>query len=64
MFEALRLNKGTPETLQTPLLDAGVWEASEGDVAPLGQPTFGDRFGRDGGDVGHISAYWPESRQT
>ena len=60
MFSALRLNLGTPETLQTPLLDAGVWEASEGDVAPLGQPTFGIDLGATAA-MSAISCYWPES---
>lgn len=61
-FEALRLNLGTPDTLQSTLLDAGTWERIE---APEGVERRGRwALGLDLGTSAAMSAaagFWPET---
>ena len=40
-FEALRLNKGTSDTVESHLLQAGVWRAAEGEAAAAGPYILG-----------------------
>ena len=44
-WKSLRLNMGTSDTQEALLLDAGVWEAAEGDAAARGPTTWGIDLG-------------------
>ena len=60
-FRALRLNMGTPDTLQSTLLDAGTWERIE---APETERRGRWALGLDLGTSAAMSAaagYWPET---
>ena len=61
-FEALRLNLGTGETLQSSLLDADTWERIEVDGAAHDHEGYS--LGIDLGQSAAMSAaaaYWPET---
>ncbi|MDE0331477.1 MAG: terminase large subunit [Nitrospinae bacterium] len=61
-FHALRLNMGTPDTLQSTLLDAGTWERIE---APETERRGRWALGLDLGTSAAMSAaagYWPDTR--
>ena len=44
-FEALRLNKGTSDTVESHLLQSGVWKAAEGNAAAFGDYVLGIDLG-------------------
>lgn len=59
-FCALRLNLGTSDTVNNVLLDAGTWEAIEGDVPRQGMPVWGIDLGGSAA-MSAVTAYWPVS---
>ena len=59
-FQALRLNTGTSDVLQSTLLDAGVWQAAEGDAERRGPFVLGIDLGGSA-SMSAAAAYWPTS---
>ena len=59
-FRALRLNGGTADHEESMLLDAGTWDAAEGDRARAGPVTWGCDLGTSAA-MSAIAAFWPES---
>ncbi len=59
-FEALRLNRGTPDTAESLLADAATWTAAEGEAERAGAHVMGVDMG---GSVSWsaAAAYWPDS---
>ena len=60
-FRALRLNQGTSDVLRSLLLDAGIWDAIEGDAPPDGRAMWGCDLGTNASQSA-IAAYWPSGR--
>ena len=59
-FQALRLNLGLSDTLQSTLLDAGTWARIEGEAPPDGPPVWGCDLGTSEA-MSAIAAFWPKS---
>ena len=59
-FEALRLNRGTPDTLQTLLLSAATWARIEGLALPSGPYVLGVDLGSSAA-MSAAAGYWPAS---
>ena len=60
-FEALRLNKGTPDTVQSVLLDAKTWiEIEAAPMVQAGPYILGVDLGTSAAQSA-VAAYWPES---
>ena len=57
-FEALRLNLGTSDTMQSTLLDAGTWARIEGAAERTGRATWGIDLGTTAA-MSAVAAYWP-----
>ena len=60
-FCALRLNQGVSDVVASYLLDAGVWQAAEGDKEPSGRMVWGIDLG-DGVAQSAVTAYWESGR--
>ena len=59
-FRALRLNGGTADHEESMLIDAGTWEAAEGDRARDGAVIWGADLGTSAA-MSAVAAYWPET---
>ena len=59
-FDALRLNLGTMDTEASLLLEAGTWQAVEGDAERRGTCVWGIDLGTSAAQNA-VAAYWPES---
>ena len=59
-FEALRLNKGTSDVLQSTLLDSGLWRSIEGDAAKEGPCFWGVDLGGSAASSA-VVGFWPET---
>ena len=59
-FEALRLNLGTSDTAVSTLLDAGLWQAIEGEAEPSGPVVYGVDLGTSAAQSA-VAAFWPET---
>lgn len=59
-FEALRLNKGTSDVLQSTLLDASTWKRCEREVERAGRPYWGVDLGTNAA-MSAIACYFPSS---
>ena len=59
-FKALRLNLGIDDTLQATLLDAGTWQAAEGDAEAGGAYVLGIDLGGSA-SMSAAAAYWWQS---
>ena len=59
-FQALRLNLGTSDIMQSTLLDAGTWEGIEGEAEAEGSPCFGVDLGTSAA-MSAVASYWPSS---
>ena len=59
-FEALRLNRGTGDTVQSVLIAADTWERVEGEAERLGRFSLGLDLGQNAAMSG-ASAYFPQS---
>ena len=60
-FEALRLNLGTSDVVQSHLLDPGLWERIEGEAAADGRPAWGLDLGTSAAQSA-VAAYYPSGR--
>ena len=58
-FEALRLNAGTPDTIENFLLEAKTWNEIEGDTDAKGDYVLGVDLGTSAAYSG-AAAYWPD----
>ena len=62
-FEALRLNKGISDTVQSTLLDAGTWQRIEGNgTVPEGRAFWGIDLGTSAA-MSAVACYWPASKR-
>ena len=59
-FEALRLNKGTSDTVEAHLLQSGTWKAAEGEAAAVGDYILGIDLGATEA-MSAACGFWPES---
>ena len=59
-FRALRLNQGTSDVTIEVLLDAGLWQAIEGEADQAGRPVWGVDLGTTAAQSA-VAAFWPES---
>ena len=59
-FQALRLNLGGSEILESNLLDADVWERIEGDAEREGAPIWGVDLGGSSASSA-VAGYWPDT---
>ena len=57
-FQALRLNLGTDDTVQSTLLDASTWRRITGDASREGRPVWGLDLGQTEA-MASCAAYWP-----
>lgn len=59
-FRALRLNQGTSDVTIEVLLDAGLWQAIEGEADQTGRPVWGMDLETTAAQSA-VAAFWPES---
>ena len=59
-FEALRLNMGTSDVVESHLLQSGVWKAAEGNAAAVGPYILGIDLGSTEA-MSAAAAFWPET---
>lgn len=59
-FEALRLNKGTADTVEAHLVQPGHWKAAEGDADAVGDYVLGIDLGTTEA-MSAAAAFWPET---
>ena len=59
-FEALRLNKGTSDTVESHLLQSGTWKAAEGEAAAVGPYILGIDLGSTEA-MSAAAGFWPET---
>ena len=59
-FEALRLNMGTSDTVESHLLQSGTWKAAEGEAAAVGPYILGIDLGSTEA-MSAAAGFWPET---
>ena len=59
-FEALRLNMGTSDTVESHLLQSGTWKAAEGEAAAIGPYVLGLDLGSTEA-MSAAAGFWPET---
>ena len=57
---ALRLNMGTPDTVESMVMDAETWRRAEGEALPIGPYALGVDLG-GASAMSACAAYWPQS---